>query len=108
MFLCYDSSELNMHSIHPEWYLTSDHAPLTVTIFIVEEYITNRKRSIAKNSEEEDKFIKEVITAFSKLDTLNILNIPKLEEAISAFANIVDHSWIKHSKLTNITKHSKS
>jgi len=87
MFLYCDSSELNMHFIHPEWCLTSDHAPLTVTIFIVEEYIANRKRSIAKNSEEEDEFIKEVITVF---------------------ANIVDHSWMKHSKLTNITKYSKS
>jgi len=108
MFLCYDSSELNTHSIHPEWRLTSDHAPLTSTIPIVKEYIASCKRTITKNSKEEDKFIKKVITSFSKLDILNILDISKLEKVISDFANIVDHTWMKYSKLVNITKHSKS
>ena len=108
MFLCCDSSKLNMHSIHPEWRLTSDHALLTSTIPIVEEYIASCKRTITKNSEEEDKFIKKVITSFSKLDTLNISDIPKLEKVVSDFANIVDHTWMKYSKLVNITKHSKS
>ena len=108
MLLHCDSSELNMHSIHLEWHLTSNYAPLTVTIPIVEKYIANRKRSITKNSKEEEEFIKKVITAFSKLDMSNISDVPKLEEAILAFANIVDYSWMKHLKLTNITKHSKS
>jgi len=108
MFLCYDSSELNTHSIHPEWHLTSNHAPLTISIPIVEEYIATWKRSITKNSKEEDKFIKEVIVAFSKLDMSNISDIPKLEKVVSDFANIVDYTWIKYSKLANITKHSKS
>ena len=108
IFLCCNSSELNMYSIHPEWCLTSDHTPLTSTISIVEEYIAFHKRTITKNSEEKDEFIKKVITFFSKLDTLNILDIPKLEKVILDFANIVDHTWIKYSKLVNITKHSKS
>jgi len=86
----------------------SNHAPLTITILIVEEYIASYKRTITKNSEEEDEFIKEVITSFSKLDTLNISDIPKLEKVVSDFANIIDYTWIKYSKLINITKHSKS
>jgi len=68
----------------------SNHTPLTSTIPIVEEHITSRKRTITKNSKEEDEFIKEVITFFSKLDTLNILDIPKLEKVVLDFANIVD------------------
>jgi len=108
MFLCCDSSELNTHSIHPEWHLMFDHAPLTIIISIAEEHIATQKKTITKNSEEEYKFIKEVITAFSKLDMLNVSDIPKLEKVVSDFANIIDHTWMKYSKLTNIMKHSKS
>jgi len=97
-----------MYSIYPKWHLTSNYAPLTITIPIVEEYIVSHKRTIIKNSEEEDKFIKEVITSFSKLDMSNISDIPKLEKVKSDFANIVDHTWMKYSKLINITKCSKS
>jgi len=49
--------------------------PLTITIPINEENIDFCKRTISKNSDEEDLFIKEVITSFSKLDTSNILDI---------------------------------
>jgi len=81
-----------MHSIHPEWCLTSDHTPLIITISIVEEYIATQKRSITKNSEEKPEFIKEVIIAFSKLDTSNILDISKLEKVVLDFANVIDHT----------------
>jgi len=46
-----------------------------ITIPINEENIDICKRTISKNSNEKDSFIKEVITSFSKLDTLNILDI---------------------------------
>ena len=108
MFLCCDSSKLNMHSIYPEWCLTSNHVSLTITIPIVEEHIATQKRTIIKNSEEEDELIKELIAAFSKLDISNISDIPKLEKVVLDFANIVDHTWMKYSKLANIMKHSKS
>ena len=36
IFIQCDSSILNNHSIHPEWHLSSDHAPLTITIPISE------------------------------------------------------------------------
>ena len=70
----------------------SDHMPLVITIPIAEEYIATHKRTITKNSEEEDMFIKEVITFFSKLDMLNISNISKLEKVVLDFANIIDYA----------------
>ena len=74
MFLCCESSKLNSHSIHPSWRLTSDHAPLTIAISIKEEHVMTSKFSLSKNSEEEEKFIKEVIYAFKLLDTTNLLD----------------------------------
>ena len=90
MFLHCNSSELNNHSIHPNWHFTSDHAPLTITIPITEENIDFHKRTISKNSEKEDSFIKEVITSFSMLDTSNISEISQLERVITDFTNIVE------------------
>jgi len=79
-----------------------------ITIPINEENINLRKRTISKNSDEEDLFIKEVITSFLKLDTSNILDISQLEKIVIDFANIVESAWTKKSKIINITKHSKS
>ena len=53
IFLRSGLTELNNHSIHPDWQLFSDHAPLTVSIPIAEENIVSSKFSIAKNSKEE-------------------------------------------------------
>ena len=67
-----------------------NHISLAVTIPITEEHIVTSKRTITKNSKEEDKFTNKVIAFFSKLDILNILNTSKLEKVVSDFANIVD------------------
>ena len=64
MFLRCDSIELNQHSIHPDWRLTLDHAPLSVTIPIVNKFITTSKLSIQQNSKQENTFIKKVISVF--------------------------------------------
>ena len=92
IFLHSNSSELNTHRIYPEWCLTSDHAPLMITIFITEEYINTYKRTIAKNSEEKHMFIKEIITLFAKLDTSSISNIPDLKDVVSDFVDIVQRT----------------
>jgi len=39
MFLQFTSDKFDNHVIHPEWRLSLDHAPLTVKISILEEYI---------------------------------------------------------------------
>jgi len=108
MFLQCDSSELNNHSIHPKWHLTSDHVLLSITIPIAEENINIHKRTITKNSDEEESFIKEVIVSVTKLDTSNISDILKLERVVNDFANIIDSAWTKNLKIVNITKHVKS
>ena len=108
MFLWCDSEEINSYIIHPDWWLTFDHTPLTISIPIVKEHITTCKRTLIKNSVEEVKFVNKVITSFSKVDASSISNISNLDEIILNWADIVDHSWSKYSKLINITKCSKS
>ena len=108
IFLWCDSLELNTYHIHPDWCCSSDHAPLTVTIFIAEEHVEMSKRTIAKNSDEKADFVNEILASFSKVDVLTVSNIDELEDVISKFANIIDYSWSKYSKPVRITKHSKS
>jgi len=75
MFLQYGSSELSNHLIHSNWHLTSDHVPLSVTITIAEENIDLHKRTIKKNSKEEELFIKEVIASLKNSDISNVSDI---------------------------------
>ena len=101
-------SELNNYSIYPKWHLSSDYAPLTVMIPISDKIINTYKRTIGKDSIEEELFIKDVISSTKNLDILNLLDIPSLEKAINNLAKDIDNIWTKNSKLTNITKYSKS
>ena len=82
--------------------------PLTITISIIKENVNSRKRSIIKDSEEKEQFIKDIITFIRNLDTSNLLDIPHLEKTVNNFANIVDKVWMENSKIINIIKHSKS
>ena len=79
MFLCYDSSELDHHSIIPESRLLSDHAPLSVVISLFKEIVQMSKLSLAPKSEQESAFIKDVISKFKNLDMTNIKDIVNLE-----------------------------
>ena len=71
-------------------YLSSDHASLLVMIAIEDENINEFKYSIAKNSEEEANFIKEVSIAIKAIDILNLLNISKLEEVVNLLASSIN------------------
>jgi len=79
MFLRYDSSELDQHSIPPESHSSSDHAPLTVIIPLSEEIIQMSKLILTPKSDQESKFIKDVISKFKDLDMTSIKDIDKLE-----------------------------
>lgn len=108
MFLCFGSDKLNYHVIHLDWRLISDHTSLIITIPIVKEYIQTKKQTIIKESKKEYTFIKEVIEVIKLIDTDIIQDVKCLENIISAFANLLEHIWIKNSKIVNITKYSKS
>ena len=92
MFLWCNSEEINSHVIYPDWQLTSDHISLMITIPIIEKHITTHKRTLIKNSVEEDDFVNEVIASFSKVDTSNISSISDLDEIVLSWADIVDQS----------------
>ena len=83
MFLQSGSTELNNHSIHPEWQLISDHASLTVFIPIAEENINLSKFSIVKNSKEKASFIKDVLSIIKNLDISDLSDIDKLENVVN-------------------------
>jgi len=107
MFLRYGSNNINQHSIHPDWHLTSDHAPLSITISIINEVINTSKLSIQQNSEQEIVFVKEVILIFKNLDTSNITDKECLENTVNNLDSLINQMWNKNVKQTRITKYSK-
>jgi len=107
VFLRYDSIKLNQHSIHPDWWLTSDHAPLSITISIANEFITTSKLLIQQNSKQENIFIKEVISVFQNLDTFNISNKKCLENTVNSLNSLINQAWNKNTKRLRITRYSK-
>ena len=90
MFLCSRSTELNNHSIHPDWHLSSNHALLTITIPIAEEFITSSKLSILKESKEEVAFVKKASVIIRNLDTSNLTENVKLENLVNLFGLKID------------------
>ena len=90
MFLCYGSTELDHHSIHPESHLSSDHAPLTIDIPIYKEDICTSKLSISPKSDQETAFIKEIILNFKNLNMFSIADTDNLEHTVNQLRAIID------------------
>ena len=107
MFLRNRSSKLDNHFILPDSCLSSDHAPLSIDIPIFEEIINTSKLTITLKSEQETKFIKDIILNFKTLDTSNIEDIVKLEQVVNQLGSIINYSWSKNAKKSKISKHSK-
>ena len=107
IFLYCGSSKLNSYSIYPFWRLTSDYAPLTITIPIGEEQVMTSKFSLSKNSKEEEVFIKKVTYAFKSLDTTNLLDQESLEQVVNLLAASIKRAWNANARRVKITKHSK-
>ena len=63
---------------------------------------------IVKNSNKKKLFIEKLIRVIKSVNTNDILNIKSLEIGILNLARFVERMWEKHSKVVNITKHSKS
>ena len=92
MFLWSGSNELNNHSIYPEWQLSSDYAPLMVSIPITEENIVTSKFSIAKNSKEEENFIKEVLYIIKNIDISDLSDSNKLEDTTNSLISSLENT----------------
>jgi len=107
MFLCYGSTKLDQHSIHPDSCLSSDHAPLSINILINKEVVCTLKLLIPQRSELETTFIKEIISNFKNLDMSNIADTEKLEHIVNSLGAIIDQAWTKNAKNLGISKHSK-
>ena len=107
MFLCYRSSELDHHSIHPKNWLSSNHAPFSINIPIFEEVIHTSKFSIPPKSNQETAFIGEIIKNFKNLNTSDIGDIEKLEHIVNQFGAIINQAWMKNAKKLRFSKHSK-
>jgi len=107
MFLQSESIKLNNHSIHPDLYLTLNHAPLIISIPIAEENINSSKLSISKNSKEEIMFVNEVTTIIKNLNTSNLMDCNKLENIVNLLMSNIKRAWGKNAKKVNITKHFK-
>jgi len=81
--------------------------PLTVTIPITEEFIQTSKLSLLKKSNEEEVFVKEVISIINSLDTLNLLNQESLEQVVCLLVSRINQAWNANTRKVNIMKHSK-
>ena len=77
-------------------------------ITIEEEYIDLFKISIAKNSKEEKKFIKDVLLAIKSINILDLSDISKIKDVTNSFASKVKLAWKLNAKRVQMTKHSKS
>jgi len=107
MFLRSDSSELDSHHIHPESQLSSDHAPLSIEIPIIEEVVQSSKFMILPKSDQEKAFIDEVISNFKTLSTNNIDDSDKLDNIVHRLGLIINQAWKNNAKKSRLSKHSK-
>ena len=80
----------------------SDHAPLIITIPIIEESVNLIKYLIIKDSKEEAFFIKDITISIRNLSTSNLLNITSLDRVVNKFTNMVNIAWEKNSRIINI------
>jgi len=83
IFLHSRSNELNNHLIHPNWHLSFNHAPFTISVPIAEENVISSRLLILKNSEEEAAFVKEATTIIKNLNTSNLIDHNKLEDIVN-------------------------
>ena len=107
MFLHSGLSKLNNHVIHLDWQLTSDHASLTVSISIEEEFVQTAKLSSPNKSDKKEAFIKEVSSIIKSLDISNLSNQESLEQVINLLVARIEQAWNTNARKVNITKHSK-
>ena len=107
VFLRPSSPEFNHHHIHPNWRLSSNHAPITVDITIRKETLLLIQWMFAKGSNEEKHFVNSIAHAIKNVNMTSIQNAETLEKVVMALSSNIEELWQRHSKTVKITKHSK-
>jgi len=79
-----------------------------VSIPIAEENIVSSKFSIAKNSEEEASFIKDVSYTIKNINTSDLSDPYLLEDVTNTLVSKIENTWRANSKRVKIMRHSKS
>ena len=92
IFLWYGSLELDQYLIHPDFWLSSDHAPLSIDISISEEVIQTSKLSLAPKSDQETAFIEDIISNFKNMNTSNIVDTEKLEHTVNQLEMFINQA----------------
>ena len=108
VFLCPSFPEFNQYCIYPDWRLLSDHAPITIKVSIHKERILHSQYLLAKRSDEEKQFIKNIIQIIKNLNMFSIQNTENLEKIVHLFTSKIKESWQRNLKLVKITRHSKA
>jgi len=63
---------------------------------------------LAKESNEEEQFIKNIIQIIKSLNTSSIQDAETLEEVVQLLSFKIKEFWHRNSKLVNITRYSKA
>ena len=81
IFLGPNSIKIDNHFILPKSWHPSDYAPLTVDIFIMEEFIQEKQHTIVRNSKEK-KFVSELMNIIENINTSSIPEKETFEAAV--------------------------
>ena len=63
---------------------------------------------LVKGSDEEKQFIDNLIQVIKNMNTTSIHDAKSLEEVVQYLASKIEKIWFEHSKMVNITRHSKT
>ena len=92
VFLCPSFPEFNQHCIHPEWRLSSDHTLITIDVSIQEERISHPQHLLAKGSNEEIQFIKNIIQIIKNVNTSSFQNAENFEKIVQLLTSKIEES----------------
>jgi len=91
IFLCSNSQEFDNHHIYPNWRLTSDYAPISVDISIIDKQLQTKKCSLIKNSDKECSFIKGIISSLKNINIHSISSVENLELVVQKITFNIDN-----------------
>jgi len=82
--------EFNNHLISLDLQSPLDHASISVSFIVEEEFIQEKKQSIVRNSDKEKEFVNKLRYQMDSIEITNIANYKELEYAIQEFAFTIE------------------